>query len=102
MFMTSDSDGAIDEKMEAKFVCISNYASQDRLKTMQYKDGVYSKDKLNFIMSGLMDACKISLPPLLVLPLLNPCASRSFLLQQATNTSLLLPHPHPRRHPYVS
>lgn len=68
LFMTSDPGDAINEEVESKFVCISNYASQDRLRKIQYKDGIYSKDKLNFVMSGLIDACKGLLDSLIDIP----------------------------------
>lgn len=46
-----------EDGLEAKVVCITSFASQDRLKALRYRDGVYSRDQLNFVLAGLVDAC---------------------------------------------
>lgn len=68
LFMTSDGKGTIDEAIEAKFVVISSYCSQERLRAMQFKDGKYSRDKLNFTVSAIIDACTGLLSSLLEAP----------------------------------
>lgn len=66
--MTADGDGSIDEAVEAKFAVISSYCSQDKLRSMQFTDGKYTRDKLNFMISGLTDACSGLLGSLLDAP----------------------------------
>lgn len=68
LFMTSDGKGTISLGIESKFVVLSSYCSQERLRALQFKDGKYSRDKLNFTVSAVIDACTGLLSSLLDAP----------------------------------
>lgn len=67
MFMTAD-EGRINQDLEEKFVVITNYTSQDRLKSASLRDAKYSRDSLNLLISFLIDACAGLLSSLLEAP----------------------------------
>jgi protein-tyrosine-phosphatase len=69
LLMTTDGNGTISLDLESKFVVISSYCSQERLRATQFKDGKYSKAyELNFLLSGIIDACTGLLSSLLDAP----------------------------------
>jgi hypothetical protein len=66
--MTADESGRHSTEIEAKFVTLSNYCSQEKLRSLQLHDGKYSRDALNLLLSTIIDACSGLLSALLEPP----------------------------------
>jgi hypothetical protein len=66
--MMADESGRHSTEIEVKFVTLSNYCSQEVLRAAQLRDGKYSRDGLNKLLSVLIDACSGLLTALLEPP----------------------------------
>jgi hypothetical protein len=68
LYMLADEKGRHNVEVESKFVTLSSYCSQERLRSLQIRDGRYSRDGLNKLLSTLIDACSGLLNALLEPP----------------------------------
>jgi hypothetical protein len=57
LYMMADESGRHSTEVEVKFVTLSSYCSQEILRSAQIRDGKYSRDGLNKLLSMLIDAC---------------------------------------------
>lgn len=57
LYMVADEQGKFNDADEQKFVVLSNYCTEPRLRKMQFRSGRYSPDAINFLLSALVDAC---------------------------------------------
>lgn len=72
LYMLADERGKHSDDVEEKFVVLSNYCSEPRLQSAQFRAGRYSNQSLNLLLAALVDACNG-----LLMALLEPPASSS-------------------------
>lgn len=72
LYMVADKNGKFNDDEEKRVVVLSSYCSDPKLRSMQFRSGDYNGDSMNFVLSGLVNACNGLLYSLIESPPVPP------------------------------
>lgn len=72
LYMLVDDEGKYNDAEEDRFVLLSSYCANPKLKSLQFKSGKCGRTEMNFMLSALVDACNGLLVSLIESPPVPP------------------------------